>query len=175
MHSFAELIDHSTRFTLDSLQEMQNRVIQALQTSAATPLVKALQMIQLQKSIMAVGMFSLFESILQDRLDSANGFAEARDCLDQAGENELKCRFDDFAAAINVLKHGRGRSYDSLLGRAELLPFKIKRPEENFFCEGDVSEITTLIEVDDAFVMGCAEIIQDVSKAIIKSRPEVFI
>jgi len=68
MHTFADIVDRGTAFTLEALRVANERTIDALQTSAATPLVKALQMIQLQKAILAVGMFSLFEAILQDGL-----------------------------------------------------------------------------------------------------------
>ena len=68
MHSFTELDDRSTSFTLNNLKEASNRVADSLQTSAATHLVKSLQMIQLQKAIMAVGMFSIFESMLQGKM-----------------------------------------------------------------------------------------------------------
>ena len=71
MHEFSKLIDHSTSFTLEALKATENRIVDALQTSGATHLVASLQMIRLQKVIMAVGMFSIFEAILQDRLGGA--------------------------------------------------------------------------------------------------------
>jgi hypothetical protein len=64
MHRFAELVDHCTAFTSEALRQANERALDGLQTSAATPLVKALQMVQLQKAISAVGMFSLFEANL---------------------------------------------------------------------------------------------------------------
>ena len=73
MHSFTELIDRSAGFTLAALGEAHERVGAALETSAATSLVKTVQMIRLQKAIMAVGMFSIFESIIQDRLGCRDG------------------------------------------------------------------------------------------------------
>ena len=48
----------------------------------------------------------------------------------------------------------------------------MKQPDENFFCEGDVSEVTTLIEVDNAFVIHCVQTIQEVSVVIRKARPD---
>jgi hypothetical protein len=171
MHSFTELIDRSTSFTLGALKETEDQVIEALQTSAATRFVKTLQMIQLQKAIMAVGMFSIFESMIQDGLNCRDGFVEARKFLEAEGEDDLKKRFLYFDYAINVLKHGRGRSYDALLAAADDLPFRVKRPDENFFSEGDVSEVSTLIDVDDRFVLGCAEVIRDVSSVIAKVHP----
>jgi len=171
MHSFTELIDRSSSFTLARLKEVSDEVVEALQTSGATHLVKTLQMIQLQKAIMAVGMFSLFESVLQDRLECEDGFVAAHECLESNSEIKLKERFSLFVTAINVLKHGRGRSYDTLVAETEELPFRIKRPDERFFFEGDVSEISTLVEVDDGFVMGCAEVIRDVSIVILRAYP----
>lgn len=170
MHAFVELIDMSTSLALNAIDQTEDRVIEELQHSAATRLVKSLQATQLQRAILAVGMFSIFESILQDRLGCQNGFEEAHKYLEQEGEHELKKRFSRFIAAINTLKHGRGRSYDALCAEAEDLPFRIKRPDESFFCEGDVSEISTLVEVDNQFIFNCSDVIRDVSVIIAKTN-----
>ena len=175
MHSFAELVDHCTAFTLDALGQANEKVIEALQTSSATSLVKAIQMVQLQKAISAVGMFSLFEAMLQDGLECSDGFREAQQILEGEGETALKERVIDLQLAINVLKHGRGRSYDALTAKADRLPFRTKKRGEAFFFEGDVSEVATLIEVDDAFVLSCAEVIRQVSETVQKARPGIFL
>ena len=172
MHNFDELVYRGTSVTLSALEEVNSKALEILQTSGSTSAVKSLQMIQLQKAILAIGMFSLFDSILQEGLSCRNGFEEAKKTLIQIGKVELYNRFDDFVCAINVLKHGRGRSYDVLVSKSETLPFRIKLPEENFFDEGDVSEISTLIEVDDEFVLNCAELISLVSKEIRNVYPD---
>lgn len=123
----------------------------------------------------AIGMFSLFESILQEGLSSRNGFEEAKKVIVKNGKVELQNRFDNFICAINVLKHGRGRSYDTLVSISELLPFKIKLPGENFFNEGDVSEVSTLIKVDDEFVLNCAELIEQISNEIRNEFSDYFL
>jgi hypothetical protein len=166
MHSFDELIQHCTEFSLEALGEAQQKVVEALQTSSATSLVKALQMVQLQRVISAVGMFSMFDAILQDGLQCADGFRMAGELLEKQGAVALTERFGDLQLAINVLKHGRGRSYDALVQKARALPFRIKLPDEYFFNEGDVSEVSTLVEVDDAFLRSCAEVIREVSAAL---------
>ncbi len=166
MHAFEDLIYRSTSFTLGTLDEANSKIIEALQTSGSTIHVKNLQMIQLQKTIFAIGMFSMFDAILQDQLKCRNGFEGAKNILKEKKKLELQNRFDEFICAINVLKHGEGRSYDALVSKAELLPFKIKLRGENFFDEGDVSEIDTLIEVDDTFVLNCANLIESVSNEI---------
>jgi len=163
-------MDRCTSFTLEALREANERTIEALQTSAATSLVKTLQMVQLQKVLLATGMFSIFEATLQDRLRCNDGFAEAMKILDREGDVVLKERLRDLRLAINVLKHGRGRSYETLVAKALALPFRIKLPGEAFFCEGEVAEVSTLVEVDDAFVLTCADVIRDVSKAILCVR-----
>lgn len=172
MHAFTDLVDRCTAFTLEALREASERTIDALQTSATTSMVKTLQMVQLQKAISAVGMFSLFEAILQDGLSCSDGFREATDILDSEAEPVLKERFSDLQLAINVLKHGRGRSYDGLIAKSGVLPFRLKLPGEAFFYEGDVSEVTTLIEIDDAFVRHCAEVIREVCAVIRRVRPD---
>ena len=172
MHSFDELAEHCAAFTLGALQSANERTVEALQTSAATTLVKALQMIQLQKVIFSVGMFSIFEASLQDRLNCRDGFREVEAILDQQDEAELKERFQDLVAAVNVLKHGRGRSYDALVAKVQCLPFRMKLPDEAFLFEGDVSEVATLVEVDDAFVQLCGYVIREVSDVLRKARQD---
>jgi hypothetical protein len=168
MHSFEDLIYRSTSFTLSTLKDSNSKILEVLQTSGSTVHVKNLQMIQLQKAIFAIGMFSMFDAILQDELTCRNGFEGAKKILKEKHKLELHDRFDYFIRAINVLKHGEGRSYVILLSKIELLPFRIKLKDENFFDEGDVSEISTLVEVDDNFVLNCAELIQTVLSQIRK-------
>lgn len=171
MHSFTELVDHCAVFTIEILKKVNDQTIEALQTRGATPLVINLSMIQLQKAIFAVGMFSIFEANLQEGLRCTDGFDKAKNILDDEGESDIKERFDDFILAINVLKHGRGRSYDALIAKTKPLPFKIKLNNEPFL-EGDVSKISTLVQVDDAFVQHCADVIREVSRIIIRVHPE---
>lgn len=166
MHSFDELIQRCTAFSLQALEKAQGEVLDALQTSSATPLVKTLQMIQLQKAISAVGMFSMFDAMLQDGFACGDGFRRAGELLEERNNVELKDRFTNFQLAINVLKHGRGRSYDTLVQKASGLPFRIKLSDEAFFAEGDVSEVATLIEVNDEFVRNCANVITEVAMAL---------
>lgn len=172
MHRFTELVDRCATFTFETLMAANERTISELQTSGATSLVKTLQMVQLQKAIFAVGMFSIFEANLQEGLGCSNGFCQAKKILNDEGKLDLKERFEDLFRAINVLKHGRGQSYDALVMKADTLPFRIKLPDESFFFEGDVCEISTLIEVDDAFVQLCGTAINEVSEVISRVRPE---
>ena len=168
MHNYDELVYRGTSFTLNALN---SKIIESLETSVSTIVVKNLQMIQLQKAILAIGMFSLFDSILQDGLSCRNGFEGAKKTLIKIGKIELNDRFDNFVCAINVLKHGQGRSYNTLVSKYKLLPFRIKLPGENFFDEGDVTEVSTLIVVDDTFVLNCAKLIEEVSKEIRNEYP----
>ncbi len=172
MPSFTELADRCAAFTLETLRKANERTIEALQSSGATSLVKTLQMIRLQKAIFAVGMFSIFEANLQDGLGCKNGFGAAKRILEEQGELELKECFNNLCLAINVLKHGRGSSYHALVAKAQTLPFRIKLPGESFFFEGNVSEVSMLVEVDDSFVQYCGDMIRNVSGVIRRVHPE---
>ena len=174
MHEFTELIDRCTTFSLGSLKKVHDEIIQELESSAATSLVKNLQMISLNKVVLAVGMFSIFEAHLQDNLDCKNGFSEANKILNQAEKHDIHDCFNDLILAVNVLKHGKGRSYETLVERANQLPFRVKLPDESFFYEGDVAEISTLVEVDDAFVELCSKSIEDVSNVVRQSHPSFY-
>ena len=174
MHSFTEIIDRCSTSTLQQLREANDRIVREMQTTGATSLVKTLQMIQLQKVIFAVGMLSIFEARLQGGLSCRDGFHTARALLIDQGERDLEERFGDLVLAINALKHGRGRSYDELVGKADTLPFKVKARGQDLFFEGDISEADTLVDVDDAFVQRCADVIGEVSTAVRRSRPDFY-
>jgi hypothetical protein len=176
MHDFSDLANRCTIFTLNSLKDVEEKTIEALQTSGATSLVMTLQMTRLERTILAVGMFSIFEALLQDRLNCNNGFAEAKDILKKAGDLHLLTQFTDLELAINALKHGRGRSYNTIVANdGGAILSKVKSPNEHFFDEGDVSEISTLIDVDDKFIHSCVQIISQVSESIKNFRPGVVL
>ena len=84
-------------------------------------------------------------------------------------------RIRDIQLAINVLKHGWGKNYDAIASKTYALPFGLKRPEEHFYHEGEVSEIHTLIEVSDAFVQQCSAILGEVSEALRRGKHVLYI
>lgn len=166
MHEFTEIVDRCIQFTIESLNEINEKTLEALETSANTGLVKTLQMIQLQKIILSVGIFSIFEAWLQNELNCKDGFKKAKEVLNNK-DKTLYNQFNQFYLAINVLKHGRGPSYDKLVLMENELNFTLKTPSQSSFDAGDVSEVSTyLIQVDDQFVLNCADIVRQVSKVI---------
>lgn len=176
MHSFSELVNLSCRFTLANLKEVEGNIMEELQTSAATPLVKALQMTRLVKVIFAVGVFSIFEAHLQNSLNCKNGFKEAKKILLQAGDTILSEQFSDIVLAINALKHGKGVSYNALIGKCGgTLTSQVKHPSDHFFDEGDLSEVSTLVDVDEKFIERCVEVIEKVLITIQANRPNNFL
>lgn len=72
MHNYSELIKQSTSSTLRALDNLNLSLTQ--QNDGSTNLVKNLQIVTLQKSIIAVGIFSMFEAQLQNRLNCKKGF-----------------------------------------------------------------------------------------------------
>ena len=170
MRGLSKIVSRCTHFTLSALKKATDDVVAQLETTARTPLIGFLPVIRAQKAIFAVGMFSMFEAELQDVLNCNDGFAEASMLLKNDSLDALNIRFLDFRKAVNVLKHGRGSSYDELVRRAKELPFRGKLPHETFFSEGDLSEVDTLIEVDDDFIRNCARVIKDVFCVAIRSR-----
>jgi hypothetical protein len=175
VHRFTELADRAAVFALNSLNDVQNRTVEALQTSGATMHVKNLQMVSLSKAIFAVGLFSIFEAMLQDDLGGAYGFREARRSLKAQGDDALEAQFENYFLAINVLKHGDGPSYQTLVSRKSELPFKVMADQDFEDLEGDVSIINTLIWFDDEFVENCGNMIRDVTAALQRSRPDILL
>jgi hypothetical protein len=175
MHSFTELAQQTISFMLKHINNALMANTEALKNSGATSLVKTTQILNMQRTVMVVGLFSIFEAALQNRLECKSGFDETRTLLRSEGLHQLEQIFTNYQRAINVLKHGEGPSYQHLLSDASHLPFRIKRPGEHLFNEGDVSEISTLVLVDDEFVVGCARIIDQVSEAIQGIKPQIFL
>lgn len=166
-----ELIPRAVTFTLGHTEAARAEVVEALQESAATPLVTALRVMTMQQAILATGVMALFESVLQQAYGWTRTFAELDAHLRADGKADLADRFADFKNAINVLKHGQGGSYEKLLERRDSLPFAVKPKDENYFCEGDVSEVTSLVEPTVEFVEACGSIIQEVTDAL-RKRPD---
>ena len=113
----------------------------------------------------------MFEAKLQDGLECENGFREAKSILKDENENALNESFGDLILAINVLKHGRGRSYDLLVAKSDALSFRVKHDDDGY-PEGDVSEITSLVQVDYDFISHCVETIENVSEVVTRVRPD---
>ncbi len=110
-----------------------------------TVLVNSLRIITVQIEVAAVGIFSLFEARMQHHMPDRSFFRELRKQLIEADQPYLADRLYQYYLAVNILKHGRGKSYEELLA-APNLPFAIKRPEDEFFEEGDIAEPEALID-----------------------------
>ena len=167
MHNFSELIKLCGNFTINNLNELENKICKELEVNASTVLVKQLQMINLQKFIFIIGVFSIFESILQQELNCENGLKEAKHILKQKEEFELLERLSKLQLVINALKHGKGRSYNHLIENLdERLINKIKYPNQSFLNEGNINEITALVSIDNKFICENLDLIEEVYSLI---------
>lgn len=107
----------------------------------------------------------MLEAHLQRPGDDKYAFNVVAARIRDAGEHVLADEFTVLKHAINALKHGRGSSYVALTEiPADRLPFRIKREGDHFFYEGDVGQVATLVEVDSAFLLHCAETIKRVAE-----------
>lgn len=157
-----ELIGRAIDLTLAHAEAVEADVEKQLETSAATPLVNALRVLTMQSTIVAIGSFSVFEVLLQQKKGWPNPFQEVDARLREGGKSDLADRLLDYRNAINVLKHGEGRSYEKLLARKDVLLFKVKDKDQAYFNEGDVAEGLRLVDADHAFVRQCSAVIDDV-------------
>jgi len=162
----AELLTACADFTLHHTHEAEQQTFKELETSGATRLVNALRIFRLQRAILAVGMFSMFEALLQTKLNWTQPFGQLDDYLRKHHKPDLASTITDYRLAINVLKHGEGRSHSELMARADKLEFKVRADGDHFHEEGDVSDVSILINADDQFVRRCAELIEQASDTI---------
>jgi len=159
-----QLLTRCAEFTLQHTRSVEEQVMKALETSGATRFVMALRICRLQRAVLAIGMFSLLESLLKSGMGWEKPFPELAKYLKTHGEIALTEKVNDYYLAINALKHGPGPSHAALLARSNL-EFTV-RNEGDFFFEGDVSEVNVLVDADDRFVRRCAELIAEVASVI---------
>lgn len=171
MHSFATHCERATLNLLSMISEREGFILKEMETSGATINIVMIRNCNYLRVFHVVGMFSTFEAVLQRFFGGGEGaivkdpFGRVQEILGSKGLGNLLESFKIIRDSVNSLKHGYGRSYEKLLHPANL-PFKIKRPDESFFDEGDVSEIDTLVQIDNEFVMRCVDVIRDVSRVL---------
>src|SRR5690606_36553237 len=102
MHHFYELAYRCTQFSINTINDAYEKIVDELSESGSTPSVKSLQALNLQKMIHAVGLFSIFEAHLQRGLEAKNGYREAESILEQAGQVALMEDFHNCYLAINA-------------------------------------------------------------------------
>ncbi|WP_426290432.1 hypothetical protein [Sphingomonas sp. TWP1-3-1] len=141
-------------------------IVTRLQKEATSELIDGLRMCTIGRTIIAVGLMGVFEAQLQQHFGWGNVPADLNDALRRVGRDDLVIRLSDIRDAVNVLKHGEGRSYERLLSRKDALTFLVKGREEAFFDEGDVSEISRLIEADSRFVEATVAALADIGAAL---------
>ncbi|ENG5660868.1 hypothetical protein ABUT75_002436 [Flavobacterium psychrophilum] len=176
MHSFSELILRSSAFLQNTLDEIENKTLNELETNGATIHIKNLQMINLQKAFFFIGVFSYYEALLQERLECKNGLEEAKKILKENGENLLHEKFIELQYVVNVLKHGKGRSYNQLIEKENRkINVIIKELEPEYYDEGSIDEISSLIEVNNEFIDESINLINEFSTVIQKYKPEIIL
>ena len=161
MQTFIQIISESTESNIENFNRVEELTRDELENLGSTRLVLTLQKMQWERSIFAIGMFSLFEAVVQKELkiEKGSAFKELKQKLKSHNKIELLESFEEFYCAINVLKHGKGMSYTKLLEKRNSLPFEITPANSIFRNEGDVSEIAALVYVDNNFLEKCLAVI----------------
>lgn len=161
MQRFIQIISESTELHIENSNRNEKLIYDGLQDSGSTRLVINIQKMQWERAIFAIGIFSLFEAVVQNELhiEKGSAFKELKERLKRNNKMELLIKFEEFYCAINVLKHGKGSSYTKLLEKQNSLPFEITLANSVSRNEGDISEIETLVYVDDEFLRSCLAVI----------------
>jgi len=133
-----------------------------LQTGASNIDVNGLRTCSMAITIIAVGVIGTFEGMLQRHFALRDAYTELDKLLVTKGRKDLSDRLLVYRLAVNVLKHGVGRSYDKLLARRDALPFAIAERGDMFFNEGDVSEVGGLIDTRGLFIDNCITLVDEI-------------
>lgn len=155
-----QLIVRTMRTAASAFQQDADETIAHLSESGSSEVINACRRATMNLVMVAVGGFSMLEGVLEQTRGWQHPYQELEHNLREKGNVALAQTFNNYRLAINVLKHGYGKSYERLLTQAGL-PFRVKLPNEAFFDEGDVGEIPGLVLVDFAFVQSCAAVIED--------------
>jgi len=111
-----ELLNRCAEFTLSRSREVEERIIRELQTSACTSLIMGLRLLRLQKVVLAIGMFSLFEALLQGRLGWEKPLDRIRSYLEGAGAIDLAGAFNQYRLARQRLEARKGPELRAPIG-----------------------------------------------------------
>lgn len=170
-----DLVSLAAEYSMAGHERAETENLARLDQSGATEFINAARMMTMRATILATGTISVFEALLQQSVGWAQPFAMLDRHLRTHGLDDLAERFLDFRDAINVLKHGAGRSHDRLLARKDRVDFAVRTLEQPFHKEGDVSEISTLVRADAVFVKNCGRLIADVVCALRRTIPDAQI
>lgn len=133
----------SVRRTEDQVSE----IVRLMESHGGqTQFVNSLRVATVELELATVGIFSLFEARMQHDIPKGPFFRRLRERLIVIGQADLADRVHQYYLAVNVLKHGRGSSYEELRTIPNLL-FSVKQPGEAFFEEGDIAEPEGLVDV----------------------------
>jgi hypothetical protein len=167
-----DLVPLAADYTVAGQEFAESSNLKSLEQDGSTSRVIMARMMTMRATIVATGTISVFEALLQQSLGWEQPFAQLDTHLREQGLDELAERFLDYRDAINVLKHGAGRSHDRLLDRRERLGFSVRALDEPFHDEGDVSEVSTLVRADIAFVRNCGRLVGEVAEALRRTVPD---
>jgi hypothetical protein len=167
-----DLVSLAADYTVAGQELAESANLKSLKQDGSTSRVVMARMMTMRATIVATGTISVFEALLQQSLGWEQPFTALDARLRENGLDDLAERFLDYRDAINVLKHGAGRSHDRLLRRRDRLDFSVRALDEPFHDEGDVSEVSTLVRADTAFVRNCGRLVGEVAQAIRRTIPD---
>lgn len=167
-----DLVPLAADYTVAGQEFAEAANLKGLEGDGSTSRVIMARMMMMRATIVATGTISVFEALLQQSLDWEQPFARLDSHLREHGLDDLAERFLDYRDAINVLKHGAGRSHDRLLDRSDRLDFRVRALDQPFHDEGDVSEVSTLVRADLAFVRNCGRLVGEVAEALRRTMPD---
>lgn len=167
-----DLVPLAADYTVAGQEHAESSNLKSLENDGSTRRVIMARMLTMRSTIVATGTISVFEALLQQSLGWEQPFPRLDAHLRAHGLDDLAERFLDYRDAINVLKHGAGRSHDRLLGRRERLEFRVRPLDEPFHDEGDVSEVSTLVRADTGFVRNCGRLVGEVTEALRRTVPD---
>lgn len=75
MQRFIQIISESTETHIENFNRIENLIHEELQQSGSTRLVINLQKMQWERAIFVIGLFSLFEAVIQNELKIEKGSA----------------------------------------------------------------------------------------------------
>ena len=167
-----DLVPLAAEFSVAGQEVAEAHNLARLEFTGSNKSIATARMLTMRATIVATGTVSVFEALLQQSLGWEQPYVRLDKHLREHDFVDLADRFMDYRDAINVLKHGAGRSHDRLLSRKARLDFLVRALEQPFHDEGDISEISTLVRADAAFVRNCGQLIAEITEALRRTVPD---
>lgn len=151
--------------TLPFVEVASQRFLKELSFFGNTAPINGLVLWNLAYSAVAIGTWHMYEHFATESLGRQNPIKWIISKLQMEGKVELANELETCRLAINVLKHGRGPSYDRLRRQPNLTKMHLRITEDEDW-EGVVGANPVLLDFNEDFIFAMARSVKAAQEVI---------